>query len=347
MSITIPDPSQCVWEWLQLFFDASGFAAEHMLVQASMKGKTSQMRIMLDHGIDKDWCDETEEGQGHTPLTAALQHGQVAAATLLLTSGANVCKPNRDGLLPIYFVCDWKDGSDSLFWQGQINQTYDEHLAYVSDAKLDLLQLLVSYGADVNDLGLSMSTPLREAVMSGAIKMSRYLLSLGALDLSDPRNQNILHEAIEVRMTSAYHAKSERDDTGTLQLVTMLLNAGAVIDHPRTSPCLKVGETPLFTAISLLVDPGRWTSSSNSSDDSYDPEEDYHEQLMKVVRELLTRGADVQYVNSHKRFVNPTDLSTPMMKLTLGYNSHPPNPGWNREDAMERLFKIVHTVSSK
>jgi ankyrin repeat protein len=88
---------------LVLMMALAGCASEQdkALIVSAGRGDVEEMRRLIDHGANvnavalDDW----------TPLTRAASGGRIDAVRLLISSGADVNKPNGD-LSPLFFAAD-------------------------------------------------------------------------------------------------------------------------------------------------------------------------------------------------------------------------------------------------
>ena len=70
---------------------------EKALIQAARAGNASQVRGLLEAGIDPNITDE----HGNTPLMMAANRGDLASVDMLLYAGADVNAKGRDGVTPL------------------------------------------------------------------------------------------------------------------------------------------------------------------------------------------------------------------------------------------------------
>ena len=131
--------------------EAQGFTPLHL---ASGKGHIEIVEFLLNHGADT----ELEICTGHTPMMLAAWYagdGKYETIKTLLEHGAKV-NHKEDG-----------DGSTAL-----------HYAAMYSGEKV--INLLISYGADVNARDEDQSTPLHQAAMLNNIEAAKALVEHGA-----------------------------------------------------------------------------------------------------------------------------------------------------------------------
>ncbi|HWB60107.1 MAG TPA: ankyrin repeat domain-containing protein [Chthoniobacteraceae bacterium] len=128
-------------------------------VRAAAFGNLSMMHRAIVLGLPLDAPAPHLMGfggmdRGQTPLTAAAQNGQLAAAQLLINHGASVAVPDGYGDLPLVLAAN--SGNRAL------------------------VSLLLSRGADVNASDSDGATALYEASRNRDAAMARLLLAAGA-----------------------------------------------------------------------------------------------------------------------------------------------------------------------
>jgi len=131
--------------------DAKDFTPLHL---ASGKGHTEIVEFLLNHGANT----ELETCTGHTPMMLAAWYavdGKYETIKTLLEHGAKV-NHKEDG-----------DGSTAL------------HYAAMYSGK-EVINLLISYGADVNAKDEHQITPLHQAAMLNNIEAAKALVEHGA-----------------------------------------------------------------------------------------------------------------------------------------------------------------------
>jgi len=115
-------------------------------------GKLDQVDLLLSQGENPN-----QKGlMGHSPLIMATDHGHEIIAEHLLKAGA---APNQ---------------KDNLQWAPLHHAVKTDH------ARLDMIALLVRYGADVNITDGHLRTPLHRAAQFGHVEAVRLLIRLGA-----------------------------------------------------------------------------------------------------------------------------------------------------------------------
>ena len=67
----------------------------------------------------------------------------------------------------------------------------------ISNGHLDIVELLVSFGADYHINDAFLNSPLHVAIQKGSIQAAFFLLSLGgpSIDMKNQRDSTVLHEA--------------------------------------------------------------------------------------------------------------------------------------------------------
>ena len=158
------------------------------LILAARRGKAESIKILLDSGAGI----ENRNDSGYTALMSAAYECHKEAVAVLLERGANPNSRDAEGF----------SGSPLLLASGR------------NDLGVDVMRLLVQYGADVNPTFHPLGwTPLLKAADMGNDREVEYLLSVGA-------NPNVQDTSSRTPLRYAIHHARERS-------VHMLLDAGA------------------------------------------------------------------------------------------------------------------------
>ncbi|HEU5350203.1 MAG TPA: ankyrin repeat domain-containing protein [Terracidiphilus sp.] len=179
---------------------------------AARKNKVKQIKALLQQ--DPKLVDSVD-GNGNTPLHEAALHGNVEAATALLAAGANVnAKDSYGPFTPgdlwtkVFSSSNHQDpvtllnvhGPDTKYMK---NGYTPLDLAIFSVRHKQMVQLLVSKGANVNAQAASGATPLFWAVLRDQKDDAEYLLAHGAnVNLTDAYGDTILDCALRLQFGS-------------------------------------------------------------------------------------------------------------------------------------------------
>lgn len=117
------------------------------LHQAVENDKYDIVRLLIDHGADAD----LENYYGETPFKLSVKYSEDLRIFKLLLKYSNVGSP-------ILYVC--KHGS--------------------SPENIDMVDILIKSGADIEDRDNDGNTPLCLAAINGDLKLVRFLLNSGA-----------------------------------------------------------------------------------------------------------------------------------------------------------------------
>jgi ankyrin repeat protein len=247
---------------------------------ASRLGHVEIEKWLLDRGADVN----RRMRDGKTALYLAVQNDRVEAARLILERHAKVNSQENDGSTPLLTALHPKK-SDVAHYAAK-------------DVNLDLVWLLLEYGADVQMCDESGNTPLHLAVRHGHFEpeLARELLELNAeVDSRDGNRssplllasglgdtgilQLLLSQGADVHLrdrdgsTTLHHAAFHDQ----LEVARILLQHG--VDSEINSRNIK-GSTPLH-----LVAEGSWENYGNLN------------ATKDLVQLLLDHGADVQARN--------------------------------------------------
>lgn len=173
------------------------------LIAAATTDQAAVIDLLLARGAAVDCRDD----DGRTALTAAFSRGNEASARLLLEAGADIngaAQSHLDPELGQDFNIHWTplqgalisgkrelvelalDRGADLEGRGLMGQTAMHAAAYLPDDRLDLLDLLVERGAEVNAANWDGGTPLFTAALAGKTAAVQRLLCHGA----DPNLKN-------------------------------------------------------------------------------------------------------------------------------------------------------------
>jgi CDK inhibitor PHO81 len=180
------------------FKDHDGFTP---LIHSIIRHQLSCVQQLLQYNANIDPITEADQ----IPLNLACQHGSMETAALLLKQGARLL-PDAEGLYP-------------------------QHLVARSSRSPDLLLLLKTHGADLNQRDkLYQWTPLFHAASEGRIECLRMLLQIGVdVDTLDEKGLSAMYyatweghlECMEQLWQQSSRSKPMRDGVKSAQATTM------------------------------------------------------------------------------------------------------------------------------
>lgn len=140
---------------------------------ACEKNNLQLLIILLENGANPD----IQNSQGKTPLHLA----SMQLAQLLFQFRANCNLPDYNGNTPLHYACD--------------------KFTFNSDKKIELIQLYVANGADVNQRNSQGKTPFFVSCDTDNIDIVRFLISEIHVDVNIPDNEGNtpLHSACSLR----------------------------------------------------------------------------------------------------------------------------------------------------
>ena len=198
---------------------------------ASGEGYLEVARVLIEHGADvkaQDWS-------GSTPLHYASRNGQVEVARFLIKHGADVTMQTTDGQTPLnnglqtdHCLYAWPFIGHSGGVSTHEKEGWPRHFASPNE-RMELAQLLVEHGADVNGhSGGCGWTLLHFVSFKGPVQLARFLVEHGA----DVKAQDM------IRSTPLHRASS-----GDVDIAQFLVEHGADVTAQDM-----YGSTPLHEA---------------------------------------------------------------------------------------------------
>ncbi|KAK2706489.1 hypothetical protein QYM36_016505 [Artemia franciscana] len=192
---------------------------------------------------------------GQTPLHIAVRNGRIDLCDLLISYGATVDGMNLKNETPL--VTAIKANNPEMvkyLLESGANPNCSQCLHHaVSEAKENLCQLLISYGANVDAINMKCETPLVTAILNNNSDMVKYLLESGANPNCAQYHFGILHVAVWRRRANlcqlliSYDAKVDALNANNttplvmaiqandLDMVRYLLESGA---DPNCAQCM-------------------------------------------------------------------------------------------------------------
>ena len=158
------------------------------LFRASRLGKSDLVRLLLDRRADPNALDSS----GEAPLQAAARYGHLECVEMLVAAGADLdhYPPPEKSPFSETAICSaarkqpgiakWllRHGADPNIASSARRLPLGMVLAHSGD--VELVQLLIQAGADLNAVDHMGNTPLHHAAESGNIPLVRILLDAGA-----------------------------------------------------------------------------------------------------------------------------------------------------------------------
>ncbi|HTA46445.1 MAG TPA: ankyrin repeat domain-containing protein [Bryobacteraceae bacterium] len=266
----------------------AGENGETALMIASRLGDIEPLRALLDGGAEVNAKDTAAQS---TALMVAIRENHPEVVKLLIAHGADVNTTTRVGQKPAPRAPNAGGGSHGaginrggVPERGQQDPTPGgmTPLLYAArDGELDLAQMLVGAGADVNTAEANKINPLQMAIENGHVGLAKFLLDHGAdINAADYWGRAPLWLAVEMRnLDTDKFGENGVDRASVLTLVQALLDRGANVNARTTEypPIRKfimplndlswvdiTGQTPFFraalsgdvTVMRLLLDKG-------------------------------------------------------------------------------------------
>lgn len=150
----------------------------HPLLQAVKRKHNEIVDLLLNHNTS---TIDVEDKAGATPLLTALHNGDILIAKKLIEKGANVNLPNYEGITPLT-------------------------LAVTQNKLGEIVQLLISRGANIDMVGKCQCSPLYMACQSGQTETVAMLLAYGANpNIANSWGSTPLHCAVSLNHSEIEH----------------------------------------------------------------------------------------------------------------------------------------------
>ena len=241
-------------------------------------------RVLIDSGADI----HTKNEYGRSPLLHACSSGALDVVKMLVEAGARVRDTDVIGQTCLMFAADCGHTETVRYLVGlpevDVNQQGDEdwtalhHARRDADVKVDIVQVLIDAGADIEMKGYDGFLPLHYACLSGTLDVVKIFARLGAVCAADYTGQACLSLAAdyghtetvryllclpevevnyrEVDGKTALHCAVRKNHSDVVQV---LINAGADIDtkdNRENSPLHDACNNGLSDIVKMLVEAG-------------------------------------------------------------------------------------------
>ncbi|XP_065580623.1 putative ankyrin repeat protein RF_0381 [Artemia franciscana] len=177
--------------------------------------------------LRRNACVNIATVNGLTPLHAAVQRCQAKIVMTLLKYGANICAKDKQNATPLHYEAKIRHEKLIIFAKDEENTTPLHYAAY--DGYKAIAELLISKGAEINDVTNTKRTPLHLAARKGQKDITELLLGNKARV-----------RAQDVEGTTPLHAAAMN---GTKYVIQLFLQNKAEVNG-RTND----GMTPLHLA---------------------------------------------------------------------------------------------------
>jgi ankyrin repeat protein len=250
------------------FKDPSG---ETILLWASEIGRSDVVKVFLNGGADIEY-----DNNSLTPLQRACFNLHVETAKLLLSKGANI-------------ECKHDNGDTLLLW--------------ASENSLNITNILLKNGADVDYVNAVGCSPLALACRSGNLEVAHELLKTSKTETKDRNGRTPLHCTVQNK-----HPMQ-------LEIVRLLYNSGAnidCVDNNGNTPLLLASQEAHIKVVRYLVSRNANIQHRNNDDENclHLASLDGH---LEMVRYLISIG--VPFEEKTKEGKTPIDISR-----ELGYH---------------------------
>lgn len=277
---------------------------------ASISGHSGIVTYIINEKTSVRLTDilQAQDISGASPLHEAVRYGQVEIAKLLLAAGAKVDALDAVGKSPFLLIIPKDKQKDMYGALLRFNANVQEkdmfgdtvlHVATLAGVGTDVLQLLVSNGAPVNERNKQGVTPLSLAIEKNNMQHVKFYAQKGAdINAEDMQGNTPLTRALEA---------SSIDMLKTLVTSSNVLSKDSAGNTPLHIAIIK--DSP-FEYVKYLVESGADVNARNKDGDSV---------LFITVKKnkkdvgdlLLSKNADI--------FASNTDNDSPLrVALTAG-----------------------------
>jgi ankyrin repeat protein len=268
-------------------------ANETPLISAVRSGEFDAVRLLLEHGAKVDWAEPT---YGQTALMFAVREASPAIVDLLIKKGASIDVRTRTGPTPAFRPANPPGGGShgvgivrsGLPERGNrqpIPGSMTPLLYAARDGKLEALKLLVSAGADINEVEANGISVLLMAIGNNRMDVARFLIDKGAdVNHADWYGRTPLWQAVEVRnmdLDSSTYKNNVENREEILELVGILLEHGA-------NPNARTKEVPPWRRTMLPLGSLEWVDFVGMTPFIYAA----RSADLPVMKLLLKHGAD-------------------------------------------------------
>uniref|UniRef100_A0A5K3ETX1 ANK_REP_REGION domain-containing protein n=2 Tax=Mesocestoides corti TaxID=53468 RepID=A0A5K3ETX1_MESCO len=283
-------------EMVKFLLDA-GASHEHRtdemhtaLMEAAMEGHVEVAKLLLAHGANVNIPQDSFE----SPLTLAACGGHTELVHLLIGYEADIEEVNDEGYTPLMEAA--REGHEDtvavlLAAGADVNakteETQETALTLAAcGGFIEVCEMLLKAGADIEVGNTGCSTPLMEAAQEGHLELVRRLLHQGA-------NVN----SITTSGDTALHYAAEN---GHVKVCKELLNWGATLGQPLViegckTPLMKAARSGHLEVVQLLVEWGFSVNQPTSQNEATALSLACNGGHVQVVEYLLKNGANPHY----------------------------------------------------
>ncbi|KAF5301244.1 hypothetical protein FQR65_LT00944 [Abscondita terminalis] len=340
--------------------------------EAAKNASSKTLEVFLQwgesNGSSREEMISLYDAEGNVPLHSSVHGGDIKAVELCIRSGAKISTQQHDLSTPVHLACAqgateivkimFKLQPDEKF---QCLQSCDAqkmtplHCAAMFDHP-DIVEFLVSEGAEINQVDKEKRSPLLLAASRGGWKTVHTLIRLGAdINMKDVNRRNVLHLVVmnggrlEQFSSEVDRSKSqnnlvqllnEKDNTGCspmhyasreghIRSLENLIRLGAVINlknNNNESPLHFAARYGRYNTVRQLLDSEKGTFVINESDgEGMTPLHISSQQgHTRVVQLLLNRGALLHRDHNGRTPLHLAAMSgyTLTIELLLSVHSH-------------------------
>jgi uncharacterized protein len=237
--------------------NAADRTGETALMAAARVGAVDGVTLLLDHGAAVDARDPVFQ---QTALMIAVRENQPGVVMLLLSRGADVHAKTRTGATPAWVLPNSvpgfghgvgivRGGLPDRGLRPPVPGAMSPLLYASRDGRLEIVRMLLTANADINQTDGNGITPLIAAITNNHVAVARLLVDRGAdINAADWYGRTPLWAAVETRNMDVDNATfvNSIDRAPYLELIEVLLQKGA-------NPNVRIKEVPPIRRAFLRV----------------------------------------------------------------------------------------------
>nr|WMY99264.1 transient receptor potential A1 [Bemisia tabaci] len=249
--------------------------------EAAKNASSRTMEVFLQwaesRGCTREEMISFYDAEGNVPLHSAVHSGDFKAVELCLTSGAKISTQQHDLSTPVHLACAQgaleivklmfslqPDEKRTCLKSCDIQKMTPLHCAAMFN-RTEIVQYLISEGADINALDKEKRSPLLLAASRGGWRTVLLLIKLGAdIHLKDSNQRNVLHLVV----MNGGHLEEFARQVCTVQAPESLQQLLNEKDHIGCSPLHYASRGGHIRSLENLIHLGACVNLKNNNNES-------------------------------------------------------------------------------